>query len=516
MFLRPVRQKSPTTTHAKYMPPPTGGWNARDTLSKMKPEDAVILDNYFPDATEVRLRRGEVAHKTGMSGNVDSLIVYSPLSGTQKLFAANDGKIYDATNAGAIGAAVVSGMTNNRYQYVNMGTAGGQFAFICNGEDTPKLYSGTAWADSTISGSGLTTANVIWCNMHQKRLWIGEKESLSAWYGGINSIDGTFTEFPLSGVATLGGYIMGMATWTRDGGSGSDDVAMFVTSEGEAILYSGIDPSASATWSLVGVFRIGKPIGRRFFIKAGADVVLITEDGFLSGSQVLQIDRAQAENAAISNKINKAVNDAVRSSKANYGWQACLYPIGKMLIFNVPITTSTANQYVFNTLTSAACRFTGWNAQCFAVCNDILFYGGKDGKVHKADYGSSDSATYIEGQIFPAFSDFGSVLVKKFNMAECIFGGEIEVNPSLYLATNFRIQTGLSSSTSVDYGDAPLWGAAIWGSAIWQGSDNIFRRWRSIKGIGRHASLRILTSTNNVRPSLQGINYIWQTGGLLR
>jgi hypothetical protein len=46
-------------------------------------------------------------------------------SGTSnKLFAVSDGKIYDATNTGAVGAAAVSGLTNSKFQYTNITTSG--------------------------------------------------------------------------------------------------------------------------------------------------------------------------------------------------------------------------------------------------------------------------------------------------------------------------------------------------------------------------------------------------------
>ena len=53
-------------------------------------------------------------------------------------------------------------------------------------------------------------------------------------------MSGAATEFPLGGIASKGGFIQAMGTWTRDSGAGADDVAVFVTSEGEAILAEGV------------------------------------------------------------------------------------------------------------------------------------------------------------------------------------------------------------------------------------------------------------------------------------
>ena len=388
------------------MPPPLGGWDTRESLADMPENHAVILDNWFPDTDKVTVRRGYSSYATGMTGDVESLIEYVPLSGTGELFAANDGKIYDVTATGAVGAAVVSGQTNDRWQHVNMGTSAGQFVRLFNGDDTPQLYNGSTWATTAITGSGLTAANLIWGNIHQKRLWTGEKNSMDAWYLSVNSVSGAATKFALGGIARLGGYIMAMGTWTRDAGDGLDDVAVFITSEGEAIVYQGTDPASASTWGLIGVFRIGKPIGRRCVVKAGSDLVIVTQDGFMPLSAILTLDQSQARLASLSDQINRAVNDAVRDYGSLFGWQPILYPKATMLIFNIPQSATEFHQYVFNTITGAPCRFTENNAICFGLMNDNLYFGGTDGVVYKFDDGKSDGGSNIEADGLQAFHYF--------------------------------------------------------------------------------------------------------------
>ena len=86
-----------------------------------------------------------------MSGAVQSLIEYIPLTGVGQLFAANAGNIYNVTATGAVGAAVSSGHSNDKWQFVNMGTSGGQFVRLFNGQDTPLLYNGSSWATTAIT-----------------------------------------------------------------------------------------------------------------------------------------------------------------------------------------------------------------------------------------------------------------------------------------------------------------------------------------------------------------------------
>ncbi len=172
----------------------------------MPENHAVKMDNFFPSTDKVTLRRGFASHATGMTGDIESLIEYIPLSGNGQLFAANNGSIYNVTSPGAIGAAVSSGHTSNRWQYTSLGNAAGQFVRLVNGVDTPLLYDGTTWGTSP-SITGPTAANLVWINNHQRRLWFGENSSLSAWYLPVNAIGGaaTLRTFGLVSCALLRG-----------------------------------------------------------------------------------------------------------------------------------------------------------------------------------------------------------------------------------------------------------------------------------------------------------------------
>ena len=479
----------------------------------MPENHAVILDNWFPDTDKVTVRRGNSSHATGMSGAVESLIEYVPTTGTGELFAANGGKIYDVSAAGAVGAAVSSGHSNDRWQFVNLGLTSGQFVRCFNGADTPLLYNGSTWATTAITGP--TATNLIWGNLHQRRLWVGEINSLSAWYLAVNAVSGAATEFSLAGVARLGGYLVAMGTWTRDGGDGMDDVAIFVTSEGEGIVYQGTDPAASSTWGLIGVFRFGKPIGRRCMVKAGSDLVLVTQDGFVPLSAVLSTDRSQTRLVSLSDQISRAVNDSVRSYGSVFGWQPIVYPKGTMLVFNVPQSPTKQYQFVFNTITGAPCRFTGINALCFGLLNDAMYWGGTDGAVYKFDDGTSDNGTAIAADGAQAFSYFKSPQSNKaFKEAEPIFESNGNPNAAIDLNVDFQVKvpTGVAAASPTRSG---VWGTSKWGSGIWGTARQIYRGWRGVRGNGRSAAIRIRIDTTTARPSWLATNFTYIVGGQL-
>ena len=137
-FFGNVHGKSTAIT----IPAPTLGWNARDALANMAPQDAVTLENMFPSPTAVVMRNGYSSFFYGFSGQCETIMQYSGAA-TNKLFAVAGNKIYEATSGGSAGAALVSSLTNSRFQYVNNTTAAGNYIQAVNGADKMRVYDGT-------------------------------------------------------------------------------------------------------------------------------------------------------------------------------------------------------------------------------------------------------------------------------------------------------------------------------------------------------------------------------------
>ncbi len=120
-------------------PAPIKGWNSRDSVAAMRPDEALQLTNWFPTSSDVQLRKGSATHATGIADSgaaqVETLISYRPPSGNHELWAFAGTKLFDASSVGAIGAATVTGLTNARWQALNFTTAGGNFVIAVNGAD---------------------------------------------------------------------------------------------------------------------------------------------------------------------------------------------------------------------------------------------------------------------------------------------------------------------------------------------------------------------------------------------
>lgn len=495
---------------------PVGGLNARDALANMDPEDAVILENWFPTPTSVDIRNGYESHATGLPDWVETLMNYnSPTD--QELFAISDGDIFDVSSAGAVGVAVVSNLTNSRFQYINVGTAGGAFLLAVNGADKLQGYNGTTWwedGDGTHDITGFDTSDAIHINEFKNRVWFIEKESFKAWFLGVDAIAGAANDLDLAPLFKLGGYLMVMCNWTIDNAAGIDDYAAFISSEGEVALYKGTDPTSATDWFLVGTFRIGRPVGRRCVLKVGADVIVICADGVFPLSKALLTDRTQLQES-ISDKIVNLINTDVKSYSDNFGWQPILYPIGNKLIINVPqVENSTQYQYVMNTITGAWCKFTGWDAACWEFFNDGIYFGG-DMAVYQADVGLSDNGADITADALPAFSYFKQKSREKmFMMARPVFTAEGIIRAAIAMCVDFNIVTPTSTPSFTGSGGS-IWNVAPWNTSFWLSGFQTTKSWITVNGVGYAGALRTIVTANQITIRWQSTDYAFESGGIL-
>ena len=499
------------------LPAPVGGWNARDSLTAMKPEDAAVMENWFPLTTECQLRKGYSKYATGLPGQVETLMAYSA-GLTSKFFAISGGNFYDVSSPGAVGAAVATGKTNSRWQYTNMATAGGNFLYAANGVDKPMLYSGTTWTQidgaSTPSITGVTTTTLTSPIVFKNRVWFVGKNSLKTWYLPVSSVGGAANPIDVSAVAQHGGYIVAHATWTIDAGTGVDDYYVIVTSEGEVIVYQGTDPSSASTWALKGVWALGSPVGERCFYKFAGDLLYISQDGLVPMAGALQSSRVNPR-VAITDKIQFAISSSVSSYSSNFGWSLLYYAPENMLILNIPtIEGVTQEQYAMNTISTSWGRFTGWNANCWELFNDQPYFGG-NGYVGKAWDTNADDGANINGVCIQAFSTYGAPgNLKRWTMTRPIF--RASGRPSLQGAMNvdFDLSTNTAPLTfsPVTYG---AWDSAVWDATQW-GQDLVIQQsWQGVSGVGYYGAPQMRVSCAGIDVRWVSTDVVYESGAIL-
>jgi len=511
----PGQQRSTTIS----LPAPVGGLNTRDPLSNMDEMDAIVLNNWYPDGAKVSTRKGAANHLIGMAKPVKSLITYSNPTKTE-LFACTDDGIFDASVAGAVGTAKKA-LTNGYVQHVNYRTSAGSFLVIVNGTDEMVGYDGTTWlsinALSSPAITGVLSETLVHVNIFKNRLWFIEENEMSVWYMPVSSVGGAATEFPMGQVFPRGGYLMAMGTWTIDGGSGVDDLAVFASSEGEIAVYQGTDPSSPSTFSLVGVYYVGAPLGRRCFVKFGGDLLYLSKQGLYPLSKAFasaSIDRS----IALSNKIDPTFIDYADRYGDNVGWEMTIFPKAGFIIVNVPTEVGVTSEHlVVNLVSGSWSRFTGWNARCFALWDDRLFFGGET-KVAECWTGTSDFGANIVAAAQSAYSYFGRMSqLKHFKLVRPILVVERfrVLNLGMAIEVDFNETSGLSS---VQLGNNAIstFDTDDWDLAVWAAGKEVLRDWYTLAAPDGYAvSFEIRVSSNQTITDWAATDFVLQQGGVL-
>jgi len=570
---------------------PIGGWNARDSIAQMPPTDAVTLNNFYPTPTDVQLRLGYTKYSTGITGQVNTLMNYAGPT-TQKLFAAAGTKIYNADTSTA--TQVVTSLTSDKFQYVNMSNIGGHYLTAVNGTDANLVYNGTTWittantstaqtistithvgavatmttasahglatgnqitvtgatssdyngtfivtvtgtttltytmlttpvANATVVGTytvalyitGVDSKNLINVNLFKHRLYYTEKNSMKVWYLPTDAIGGAALSLDFGGIARMGGYIQAMGTWTIDAGQGVDDYAVFVTNNGEVIVYNGTDPSDPAAWALKGVWQLGQTFSRRCFLKWAGDLLLLTQDGLVPLASALQSSRLDPR-VNITDKIYFEISREISLYSANFGWQIIYFASPNMLLINVP-SDEGIQQYVMHTISKAWCSFTGINATCFELSYDNLFFGG-NGYVGQFWNGYSDDGANINASVQQAYSYFDAPgQLKRYTLVRPIIQTDNGF-PSVLCGINvdFDYQNQLGqiafNPASTDLG---TWDNAKWDANTWGGNLSINRIWQGVTGLGFSAGINMSMASQGIDVHWVSTDYVMEKGGVL-
>ena len=451
---------------------PIGGLNGRDGLADMPATDAFVMDNWFPASTTVDSRGGCLDFVTGISQPVESLEVYAG-GATSKMLAFAGGSIYDVSIAGSVGAALATGYASSKVSTCMFSNAGAQFLICMTGADTPFSYDGATVSPLTITGltgSDITLQN---CFSFKGRLYLVQQNQLGFYYLGVGAIQGAASYFDLSQVCRRGGRLLGIASFSADSGSGPADYIVFMTSEGEYVVYTGTDPANAATWSLAGRYYSAAPIGRKGWFNFRSDLYIICKEGVIAFSEIRDNGELGKTKEYLTSKLGPLIgNYAVNES--TWGWQGVGYARSSQLVINVPTaSTETDNyvQFVMNTDTDAWCRFTGWNALTFTVFNGRLYYGTYAGAVVLADEGHTDNDSEIVCDCRQAYNYFddgkgmGSA-DKHFHFATFVIqaGG----SPSIASALNVNfIDAAPVLVTAPVAAIGALWDVTDWDTSLW-------------------------------------------------
>lgn len=499
------------------VPSPVGGLNAIDNLAAMPATDAVVMTNIVPQPYGCMVRKGYIEHATGLPGPVPTLAELASRNGSRKIYAWSDTGMYDVTSVGPVGAPIVTGLNSPWWQHVSMGNSAGTHLVAFNGSDNGIwVHNNGVTLDRLVLGDGIVTgtwknvdpANLIQCTVHQHRLWAVEEDSTIGWYLPPDQIYGVASPFDFGPLFKLGGYLSILATWTIDAGDGSDDKLVAISSNGEAVVYAGINPSSASDWALVGVYFVGTPVrGRRYYTNVAGDLFLVTMTGVVSMATLVTSTQVNvSSNNTYSKKIQFLLSDITSTLSDLDGWQIQMFPSINLLFINVPsVYFGGSGQIVANAINAAWCLFTGLDALVWARIDGHPYFGAPDGKVYRAWTGDTDGVSYlgeggtnIQSRVQTAYSYFGKpALQKQIGMYRPNLSvvRPVSLNPQ-WLYDFKQVGDTFPSGAPPTPGGESIWGIAVWGSSLWSGGMRVQRDWYQAVGLGVAASLDMRVSSD--------------------
>ena len=498
------------------VPAPIGGWNARDSLANMDAKDAVQLENFWPLPYDVMVRQGYTQYTTGLPSQVNSLMVYSSPT-AQKLFAASGTAFYNVGAGGAVGAAVVTALTNSKWEYACVSNAGGNYMLCVNGVDKLQGYDGTNWwkdGDGTHDITGFNTNTASTITIFKNRVWFTQNSSLKAWYLPTDAIAGAAVALDMQSICRKGGYLIAIGTWTIDAGYGVDDMLVCITNMGEVVVWRGTDPSNAVSWTLAGVWAIGAPFSSRCMQKWAGDMLILTYDGLYPLSTALQSDRIDPR-VALTDKIYSAISQATSDYSSNFGWDIKYYAKANMLIINVPVFGgSQQQQFCMNTITKSWCNFTGINANCWAIYNDEPYFGGST-YVGKFWNGFSDNSSNIVGNAQQAFNYFGMRgQTKQWTMIRPTF--RTNGFPTIMAILNVDFANGDAiGQLSFNRTSTGVWDTAVWDTSVFGSELDVSNQWQGVSGLGYCAGLRLKVAAYGIETHWVATDFVLKGGGIL-
>jgi hypothetical protein len=314
-------------------------------------------------------------------------------------------------------AAAVSGMTNNRWQHVNFATVGGTFLLAVNGFDFHRTYDGSSWAANTPAITGVSSATLSFVAVYASRLFFIEKNTLDCWYLPVDSIGGAAIKFSLRGVMSKGGALQSIGTWSIQSGDGLGEKIVFISTNGQAAVYQGTDPSSASAWSRVGLYEISTPVGPNGLYKIGGELEVLTSNGIVPLSVAVQKDPSQLSLAAVTREINPEWKTVLAANKGQ-NWLAVKWPEQDRAYVapsgsytNISGTDTLDNppfNYTVNLNSTAFSTYRNWDMQSAIAFNGEVYFGSAKGKIYKAETSGSDDGAYYVFRYLTWPSDCGA------------------------------------------------------------------------------------------------------------
>ncbi len=495
---------SPRTTKVQIVPAPVGGLNLVTPLAATEPAYCLVATNMVATGQGMRVRSGHSVYAEDVDAAGIRTVIPFEGAAESALFAVSPNGIYDVS-AGGAGPWVADVSFPSSAEPAGWGTwtnftadSGLHYAFYADEQNgLYRRLEGGAFAAVT-DITGVAETSLVFVTQHMERVWMVEGGTALAWYLDAGSIAGPATSFNFGSKFAHGGTLVGLYSWTVDGGEGVDDHLVAIGSGGDVIIYKGTDPTSAATWSLVGQYYVGRlPAGRRIAQNEGGDLYILCQYGVIPLTRLLQGTLVQDAQAQLSRNISPLIAEAMSLTISSRGWEMRNVPSENAFLVARPAISGFENlQFALSSHTNGWTTFESLPYQTGDVWDGSFYIGGADGSVYLLD-GNTDVGEAIPFGLLSSFQEYG----------ETGLYHRIQFMRPVFRSTGSPAYT---AEARYDYDDDPpttsgaapvisgsLWDVALWDTAVWTSSGSTVQSVVGGTGIGRAMAVALAGTSDS-------------------
>lgn len=357
---------------------------------------------------------------------------------------------------------------------------------------------------------------------HMNRLWFADKSNLSVYYLPIQQKSGEVLEIPLNAVFRRGGSIRAMYTWTRDGGAGLDDVLAIFSSNGECVLYQGVDPDTDL--GLAGIFRFDSPMSKHCVLNYGGELHVLISTGFVPMSTLL---KAETDNLGNYDKNIYTVFQKHAQWRDYPGWSVFLNPNTGRAVCNMPMgQTNQYHQHVRAMQNPAWTHWSGLPARCWGWVRDMVYFGSDDGRVYEfspnylSDQDNLGNPIPIHCDVQWAWSAYGTSAIKQFKMVLAYIVTDGVPRPFIDFRVDYDGSEAANKPDPTEAGEGAEWDVSPWDEeedtegVLWATGVKSWNNWQGVAAIGRVGAPRVAVKILNCSFAITGIDVLFETGNV--
>jgi hypothetical protein len=347
---------------------------------------------------------------------------------------------------------------------------------------------------------------------HQNRLWFADETNLAVYYLPIQQKDGVLAVLPMNAIFKKGGTIRAMYTWTVDAGMGMDDQLVVFTTNGEAAIYSGVDPASD--FSLVGVYRFDPPMSKHSILNYGGELYVLIPTGVTPMISMIKSGNEGLD--TVDRSIVPIFLQASTNHRDQFGWQMFLNPSSGRVFVNLPQGGGRYQQMVRHMPKSVYSLFSDIPARCWGWINPYVYFGDDHGNIYQMhpDYRSDDGAS-IRVDVQMAWSQFKSPALKHFKMILPYIVTDGDPHPQIDVKVDYDNSVAINEpELSSVVASGATWDLATWDVDYWVGGSRNWNNWTGVGGIGRVGAIRLSAQVNNCSFAVVGWDVLYETGSV--